>query len=121
MATVLLVDDMLAVRALLRVYLMGFKLDFAEAGNGAEALALARANPPVLIITDIQMPVMGGLELLEAVRGDPRLERIPVIILSSDEKETAKLRRLKPRHTFIAVKPIELEALKGAVREALGT
>lgn len=119
MMRVLLVDDMLAIRALLRVYLMEFKFDFEEARDGVEALAVARANPPALIITDIQMPVMDGLELLETIRADPQLTRVPVIVLSSDEKQTATLRWLNPALTFVALKPIDPAALKSAVRKAL--
>lgn len=119
MIRVLLVDDMLAVKALLRVYLMEFQFEFLEAKNGLEGLGLARAKVPALIITDIQMPVMGGLEMLDEIRRDPLLARIPVIVLSSDEQQTANLRLLGPALTFVALKPIEPLPLKTAVRQAL--
>lgn len=117
---VLLVDDMLAIRALLRVYLMGFKFTFVEAKNGAEALIAARNRPPGLIITDVQMPVMDGIEMLESVRADPTLAHLPVIVLSSaDERENPRVKQLDPARTSFALKPINPAALQDAVRKAL--
>jgi class 3 adenylate cyclase len=55
----------------------------AVAKDGAEALALARANPPDLILTDAMMPHMSGYDVLQAVRRDPTLHRVPVIFLTA--------------------------------------
>lgn len=54
------------------------------ATNGEEALRLLQVITPKLIITDWSMPVMNGLELLQAVRRDPRLSAIPVVIVSAE-------------------------------------
>ena len=111
---------MLAVRALLRVYLMEFKFTFLEAKNGAEALSMVRNGLPGLIITDMQMPVMDGVAFLEALRAEPDLATIPVIVLSSaDERENPRLKQLDPSRTSFALKPIDPAALKAAVRKAL--
>ena len=119
MVAVLVVDDMAAIRALVRVYLMAFKFEFFEATNGLEALESARAKPPDLIITDIQMPVMGGLELLQQIRLDSRLRSVPIIVLSSDEQQTRALGLIHLADTFVALKPIVPDALKSVVRLAL--
>lgn len=119
MVAVLVVDDMAAIRALVRVYLMAFKFEFFEATNGREALESARAKPPDLIITDIQMPVMGGLELIQQLRLDSGLRSVPVIVLSSDEQQTRALQLIHLADTFVALKPIVPDALKSVVRLAL--
>ena len=79
MATILIVDD----RPVNRQYLVTL-LEYCghrtlEAADGAEALALARAEHPDLIITDIIMPTMDGAELVQALRADPALAATPVI------------------------------------------
>ena len=55
-----------------------------EAGNGKEALAALKTEPADVVLCDINMPEMDGLELAKALREDPSLESIPVIIISSD-------------------------------------
>lgn len=119
MPRLLLIDDMASIRALLKVYLMEFGFTFAEAVNGREGLAAARASQPDLIIVDLQMPVMDGVEFLHALRQLPALASIPVIVLSADEKEMQRLSSDPVPHTFVTRKPIEPSALKGVVREAL--
>jgi CheY-like chemotaxis protein len=54
-----------------------------SADNGAEGLALVRKHKPDLVISDIQMPVMDGFAMLQILRGDPAIEAIPVILLTS--------------------------------------
>jgi CheY-like chemotaxis protein len=55
----------------------------AQARNGAEALALARSEPPELVVTDYMMPLMDGLELAKAFADDPRLSMVPVVLTSA--------------------------------------
>ncbi|MEX3916396.1 response regulator [Paraburkholderia sp. BR10872] len=55
----------------------------AQARNGAEALALARSQPPELVVTDYMMPLMNGLELARAFADDPRLSMVPVVLTSA--------------------------------------
>jgi CheY-like chemotaxis protein len=55
----------------------------AQARNGAEALALARAEPPGLVVTDYMMPLLNGLQLARALADDPRLSMVPVVLTSA--------------------------------------
>jgi CheY-like chemotaxis protein len=113
---VLLVDDMHAIRALLRVYLVEFGFEFVELRSGEEALASVKEQRPSLIIMDHVMPGLSGMEVLQVLRGDPAFADIPVIILTADE--TLDTRLTNPRTRF-SKKPIRPDALKGLIRQVL--
>lgn len=83
-ATILVVDDDPEPRELYATYLRP-AFEVVEAGDGDEALGILRERPIDLVITDFHMPRMNGLELLRAMRGEPKLERIPVIVQTSDQ------------------------------------
>jgi CheY-like chemotaxis protein len=81
--TILIVDDDEDVRVLYRAYLEPpFTVLTAE--NGKVALDTLRSRHPDLAIVDVHMPVMNGVELLRAIRADPELERLPVVVQTSD-------------------------------------
>lgn len=82
-ATVLVVDDDLDTRELYNSYLQP-AFDVVEADDGVTALDQLRQRGIDLVITDFHMPRMNGLELIRQLRADPRLERIPVIVQTSD-------------------------------------
>ncbi len=70
------------------------------ARNGKAALAKARMSKPALIILDILMPIMGGLDVLKKIRLDPDIAKTPVLVLSNVTKEASELAaevlKLKP-------------------------
>ena len=82
-ARILLVEDEADSRELYRLVLEP-DFEVLEAENGADALALLLARPIDLVIADVHMPVMNGVELIRAMRADAALERIPVIVQSND-------------------------------------
>lgn len=85
---ILIVDDSPAMRRVVRrvVDLSGFDVGkYLEAGDGVQALAVLRSEWVDLIVTDINMPVMDGEQLLLAVRGDAALAEIPVLVVSTDQ------------------------------------
>ncbi len=84
---VLLVDDNHDILDLLEVYLYG-SYTLITALNGFEGLKNARELSPDLIITDIMMPVMDGIKLLNSLREDPKTAGIPVIAITSFIKKT---------------------------------
>jgi PAS domain S-box-containing protein len=84
MATVLVVDDHPANRDLVVTLLRYRGHTLLEAGNGAQALKIARAQHPDLIITDLVMPVMDGYELVRELRSDPGLAETRVIFYTAN-------------------------------------
>jgi two-component system chemotaxis response regulator CheY len=87
---VLIVDDSNSMRSVIKkiVSLSGFKMDQClEAGSGKEALEVLGSNWVDVIISDINMPEMNGLQLLAALNRDELLREIPVIIVSTESRE----------------------------------
>jgi CheY-like chemotaxis protein len=82
-STVLIVDDDDETRELFSDVL-GSEFSTLEAADGAAALELLRRRPVDLVVTDVHMPAMNGAELLHAIRADPALERLPVIVQTGD-------------------------------------
>lgn len=121
MATILIVDDRPSNRAFLNA-LLGFTGHrLLEAEDGAEALALARAQRPDLIITDILMPVMDGYELVQQLRQDPDLRGIRVIFFSAvyAERET-KAMAARSGVATVLPKPADPQQILDAINLELG-
>lgn len=85
--TLLIVDDSATTRALIRrtVQISGLVVErILEAGDGKEALKVSAAESVDLILTDLNMPVMGGAALTQAILADPATKDIPVVVVSAD-------------------------------------
>jgi twitching motility two-component system response regulator PilG len=116
---ILLVDDTKTLTTLMRVYLMGWSMEFNDARDGETALHLARALKPDLVITDIKMPVMDGFQLCQAIRSDPTLSQTPVILLTQLEDDASRQRGLQAGATAFLTKPVSVERLRGLVARVL--
>ena len=81
---ILSVDDSKTVQMALARLFSPFECELCEARNGADGLAVAARERPDLIILDYNMPVMGGVKMLQLLRGDAELKRTPVIMLTSE-------------------------------------
>ncbi len=92
---ILIIEDDDAVRNTLSEILEFNGFPTVTANNGFEGLRVARSAGPSLIITDIAMPVMDGFALLEAVRADPGLRAIPVIVVSAKVERAATRRGME--------------------------
>ena len=82
-ARVLVVDDDPVILKLLEVNFTMEGFDVVSAIDGVDGLERARIERPDVVVTDIMMPKMNGIELLEAMRADPDIADIPVILLSA--------------------------------------
>jgi two-component system response regulator (stage 0 sporulation protein F) len=119
MASILVIDDEPIIRALLRTVLEGAGHTVTEATNGREALALYRQQPADLVVTDIYMPELNGLDLiLELTREFPNVK---VIAISGAQGGQASVlnaaKLLGARQTFL--KPFSLEQFLAAVEDEL--
>ena len=84
MSRILVVDDEPDQRFLLRRILQRAGHEVTEANDGAAALRAVRESAPDLVVTDVMMPVMNGVELIRCLRGDPATAHIPILAASGD-------------------------------------
>jgi two-component system chemotaxis response regulator CheY len=117
---VLVVDDSSVARRQLRQALEAVGIGVSEASEGVEALWRARQRPYDLIITDIHMPAMDGLQLLRELRKLPGSERTPVYVLTSDGSRERLAEGRAAGATAWIVKPANIPMLVDAVLDALG-
>src|SRR5262249_21452732 len=120
MATILIVDDHSANRTFLRT-LLGYKGHrLVEAADGAEGLAVAGAEHPDLVITDILMPTMDGYEFVHHLHADPAFAHIPVVFWSAHylEREARTLAQ-SCNVSHVLIKPCEPEEVLRTVDAAL--
>jgi CheY-like chemotaxis protein len=112
---ILAVDDAKAMRLFVQRALSGHACDITESTNGYNALFAMERGLPDLILLDVNMPVMGGVELLEMLKSKPELTAIPVIMLASpaDHAVLPKIRALGV--AAILMKPIAEATLLAAV------
>jgi two-component system chemotaxis response regulator CheY len=120
MKNVLIVEDSKAIRSMMRVSLeeAGGYL-FVEAGNGFEALKALPTRRFDLIITDINMPDINGLELIGYVKSNPAYRDIPLIIVSTEKSEADKKRGMALGAVGYVVKPFTKEELRQMVANVL--
>jgi two-component system phosphate regulon response regulator PhoB len=88
---VLVVDDEPDVRMLLRTNLRAAGFDVLEASNGSEGLSIAKHEMPTVIILDLMMPEMSGIEVCRALRKHPPTSRIPILMLTAKTAEEDKV------------------------------
>jgi CheY-like chemotaxis protein len=84
MARILVVDDEPDLRFILRRCFERAGHEVVDAGHGAAALEVVRGRLPDLVVTDMMMPVMSGVELIERLRADPTTAAIPIVAVSGD-------------------------------------
>jgi signal transduction histidine kinase/DNA-binding response OmpR family regulator len=115
---ILFADDNADMRDYVQRLLAG-QYDVETAADGGFALRAARERTPDLILTDIMMPGMDGLELLHALRANPRSSQIPVILLSARASEDSKVKGLDAGADDYLVKPFTARELLARVKSHL--
>jgi two-component system, chemotaxis family, chemotaxis protein CheY len=118
--TVLVVDDSVTMVLSLKTTLAMHGFQVETACHGQEALDKLNAGlRPALILTDINMPVMGGMELIRSVRSMPGLKFIPILTLTTESDGGKKTEGKLAGATGWLVKPISGNALVGVLRKVL--
>jgi DNA-binding NtrC family response regulator len=118
MASILIIDDEEIIRALLRSVLEAAGYEVTEAANGRIGLELYRQNPRDLVITDILMPELNGLDMLLELTREFLRARVIAISGAGEEKNVLDIAKLLgARQTF--QKPFSMSKLLGAVRYEL--
>ncbi|PCJ19085.1 MAG: response regulator [Candidatus Cloacimonadota bacterium] len=128
MKKILIVDDSKTARMFIRTCfnMCGYdQHEFVEAVNGKEALDLIKGDygVPDLLVTDINMPIMNGIDLLKKIRVSPQTTGIPVLVITSTSNRLREEDLERLGNTSVLMKPISparlLEALKQVVEEGV--
>lgn len=110
---VMVVDDMSTMRRIVKNILkqLGF-VNVEEAENGQEALTKMRAGGFGFVISDWNMPVMSGIELLKAIRADETLKSIPVLMVTAEAQKENIIEAVQAGVSNYIVKPFTAEVLQ---------
>ena len=120
MKKILIVDDSPTIRRMVAASLRGLSdAVFEEAGNGLEAIENLTRSPVDLMILDLNMPGMHGLEVLQFVRSHDRYRHIPIIILSTKYDAESRSSALAGGASHYMTKPFEPGALLAQVSQFL--
>jgi two-component system chemotaxis response regulator CheY len=117
---ILVVDDFVTMRRVVRGFLreMGFE-DVVEAAHGAAALEQLRAEPADVVITDIEMPILGGFALLSAIKKNAALRDVPVVMVAAEARKDEIVRSIQAGAAAYLVKPFTRETLEEKLRGAI--
>ncbi|MDR1043561.1 MAG: response regulator [Candidatus Adiutrix sp.] len=113
--SVLVVDDYLAVRKTIKELVQSLGLSTTEAENGLKAQEILKSKPVDLVITDLVMPELDGFELTEAIKNDPALRKIPVVIISTHADSKYIFRALRLGADDYLTKPPTAEMINSVL------
>ena len=117
----LIVDDFATMRRIVRGLLeqMGC-VDAEEAEDGAVALSMLKAQKFDFVVSDVNMPNMNGFDLLSAIKKDPSLKHLPVLMVSADARKASIVRAAQEGAAGYIVKPFTREVLEDKVNTLCG-
>jgi CheY-like chemotaxis protein len=118
--TILVADDSEVFRVLEARILSARGYQIIHAANGAEALRKTIEDKPDLVLLDVQMPVMDGVQVLSALKKDPKTKPIPVIVVTTLGRDTDREILLEGGADGFLSKPIDSRKLLSLIRELLG-
>jgi len=120
MSNVLIVDDSRSIRELLGGVLANAGFAVTSASDGQEGLNTAQTDKFDLVITDINMPVMNGFDLLKSLRKLPEYSFKPILILSTEFSQEMKVQGKEAGATGWMVKPFDPVKLVDVIHRLLG-
>ena len=120
MASILAVDDSASMRQMVSFTLKGAGYDVTEAADGQDALDKAKSQKFNLVLTDINMPNMDGIELTKELRGLADYKFIPILTLTTEASAEKKQEGKAAGATGWIVKPFDPEQLLATVKKVLG-
>ncbi|MBI4688842.1 MAG: response regulator [Nitrospirae bacterium] len=120
MKSILVVEDSATTRSLIRAVIEEVgDFDVIEATTGFDALKLLPSQDFDLVVTDINMPDINGLELINFVKSNPRYSHIPLIIVTTERSEEDKKRGMALGATAYVTKPFKAQELQEIIRKTL--
>lgn len=120
---ILIVDDSKTVRAVLKRAIAHAQITDSvihNAANGQEALDILKSVVVDIVLTDIHMPVMDGIELMRNMRADEKLEKMPIVVISSDTSDARRAELEQLGALAILSKPFQAERIRDVINSTLG-
>jgi two-component system chemotaxis response regulator CheY len=118
--TILTIDDSASIRQMVAMTLKSAGHTVLEAGNGAEGYDQATGNTVDAVITDLNMPVMNGIEFIRKYRQHPSSKGVPIILLTTESDETLKAEAKAAGATGWIVKPFKQDQLLAVIKKVTG-
>ncbi len=116
---ILAVDDSVSMRQMVRYTLQGAGYEVVQACDGVEALELARASIADLVLTDVHMPRMDGIDLVRELRALPTYKFVPMLILTTESSQEKKADGKRAGATGWIVKPFNPEQLLSTIAKVI--
>ena len=113
--TILIVDDSASIRQVVSITLKGAGFEVIEATNGKEGIAKLDGTKIHLIISDVNMPIMGGIDMVKEIKQLPKYKFTPVIMLTTEASEEMKQQGKAIGAKAWMVKPFKPEQMLQAV------
>jgi len=116
---ILTVDDSRTMRQMSTFTLKGANFEVLEAGDGVEALEVAKGKKLALVITDVNMPRMDGITLVQRLRALPQFKFTPILVLTTESDASMKQKGKEAGATGWIVKPFSPEKLLDVVNKVI--
>jgi two-component system, chemotaxis family, chemotaxis protein CheY len=119
MTRILAVDDSPSMRDMVRITLTGAGFEVTQAADGQQALDLARKSEFDLVLSDVNMPVMDGIELIRALRAESSYRHTPILMLTTEGSADRKREGKEAGATGWIVKPFDPAQLVATMHRVL--
>lgn len=116
---IMVVDDCPITRKILGHYLISKGYEVVSAENGLHAIEKLGSDTVNLILTDLNMPYMDGIELIKTLRADPNWADIPILMVTTEDDEAEKEKAMKAGANGYVVKPVTAEAIAQNIKNIL--
>jgi two-component system chemotaxis response regulator CheY len=119
--TVLLVDDSAAIRDVVKIYLMGLPFEYLEADSAERGLSVLGVMPVDLVIADVKLPGMNGIDFVKRVRAHdlPHVRKVPLVLLTGQTGDAIRSEGVAAGADAVLNKPINSRAILPLVQRLL--
>jgi len=108
----LVIDDSRVMRGILRRFLEQLRCEVSEAADGSAGLGLLRPVPPEVVLVDWNMPGLSGLEFVQAVRAQPDLAAVRLMMVTTENEKDRVVQALEAGADEFLMKPFTVEAVR---------
>jgi len=117
---ILLADDEEDIKTIVKIFLEGKGYEVVTAFDGLDAIEIAKAEMPDLILLDVMMPVINGYEVCQKLKADQQTANIPVIMLSAAAHSDSVKKGMEAGALDYIIKPFDPEKLEQGIEKILG-